>query len=122
MKKVLNFINGEYVEPQSGQWIDNYDPSTGEVYSQVADSSDVDVVMAIQAASKAFPAWSAMPVTERNQILFNHVMSTKMACADTDVEQRFSKIIANKTLNYRMEGLNLILENDTEKLLFTKGD
>jgi len=69
MKIIKNFINGEYVEPLSKKYMDNYNPATGEVYSQLPDSEAVDVVMAFQAANKAFENWSKTPVLERARIL-----------------------------------------------------
>ena len=69
MQQIKNFINGEYVEPQSGQYMGNYNPATGQVYSQLPDSNALDVVMAFQAAHKAFEKWSKTPVGERAQIL-----------------------------------------------------
>ena len=54
MQQVKNFINGEYVDPDSGKYMDNYNPATGQVYSQLADSDALDVVKAFQAAHKAF--------------------------------------------------------------------
>ena len=38
MDKILNYIDGELVEPDSGNYLDNYNPSTGKVYSLVPDS------------------------------------------------------------------------------------
>ena len=38
MKQFRNFINGEFVEPISGRYLDNVEPATGKPYSQVADS------------------------------------------------------------------------------------
>ena len=55
MNRLLNFINGEYKEPLSGQYLPNHEPATGEVYSELADSNELDVITAIQAASKAGP-------------------------------------------------------------------
>lgn len=67
--KILNFIYGEYVHPVSGKWIDNYNPSTGEVYSQIANSNSEDVENAYQAAKSAFPEWSSTPIEKRSEIL-----------------------------------------------------
>lgn len=67
--KILNFINGEYVDPISNNWIDNYNPSTGEIYSQIADSTADDVEKAYQAAEKAFPEWSQTTIEKRSRIL-----------------------------------------------------
>jgi len=69
MQKRLNFIAGEFVEPVSGQYLDNYEPATGKVYSLVADSDERDVERAVQSAQSAFPSWSAMPVENRSNIL-----------------------------------------------------
>ncbi|WP_420572267.1 aldehyde dehydrogenase [Kordia sp.] len=69
MKKILNYINGSYVEPKSNEWIDNYNPSNGEVYGQIPNSSAADVEAAYQAANAAFPNWSATTLDERSRIL-----------------------------------------------------
>jgi len=69
MKKILNYINGEYCEPISGAWIDNFDPSKGEVYSKIADSNAEDIEKAYQAAKAAFPFWSNTTIEKRSNIL-----------------------------------------------------
>ena len=68
--KIQNYIGGELVDPQSGNWLDNYEPATGQVYSSVPDSNAADVDAAVVAAEKAKPGWSNMPVDERAEILF----------------------------------------------------
>ncbi len=60
MEKILNFIDGKYVEATGRQWLDVFDPSTGKVYAQLVDSDQTDVDTAVQAAEKAFPEWNAM--------------------------------------------------------------
>ncbi|WP_410004507.1 aldehyde dehydrogenase [Aequorivita nionensis] len=69
MQKILNYINGEYVEPISKKWLDNYNPSNGEVYSQIANSNAEDIENAYQAAKVAFPKWSNTTIDERSRIL-----------------------------------------------------
>ncbi len=69
MEKILNYINGEYQEPQSGKFIDNIEPATGKVYSLIPDSDKRDVDMAVSAAEKAFPKWSGMNTAKRSEIL-----------------------------------------------------
>ena len=69
MNKILNYINGTYQESSSGAWLDNYNPSTGEVYSQIAKSTSEDVENAYKAAAAAFPAWSNTTIEERSRIL-----------------------------------------------------
>ena len=68
-EKILNYINGELVEPVGKSYLDNINPATGAVYSLIPDSDMADVELAVQAASAAFPAWSNMPVSRRSDIL-----------------------------------------------------
>ena len=67
--RINNFINGEFVEPISGRYLDNIEPATGKPYSQVADSDAHDVDLAVAAAEKAFCDWSKKPGTERSTFL-----------------------------------------------------
>jgi len=69
MQKILNYINGEFTEPASAQYIDNFNPAEGKIYSLVADSDERDVEKAAQAAKAAFSEWSALPVERRSSIL-----------------------------------------------------
>ncbi len=69
MNEIKNYVNGKIQPPVSAEWIDNYDPSCGEVYGQIPNSSKEDVEQAVQAAAKAFPGWSNTPVEERSRIL-----------------------------------------------------
>ena len=63
--QIRNFINGEFVEPIAGRYLDNIEPATGRPYSQVADSDAHDADLAVAAAlvdrSKLF-ADSTLPV------------------------------------------------------------
>ena len=53
MDKILNYINGEFIESVEKGWINNVDPSIGKVYSLIPDSEDKDVEQAAQAAELA---------------------------------------------------------------------
>ena len=67
--KIQNYINGEFVNPILGNYIDNYNPSIGEVYGQIPDSTKEDVEKAVEAAEKAFPSWSNTTLATRSKIL-----------------------------------------------------
>ena len=69
LDKIPNFIDGEFVEPVGGKYLDNIEPATGKPYSQVANSDGRDVELAVAAAEKAFVDWSRKPAAERSQIL-----------------------------------------------------
>ncbi|MCP4054523.1 MAG: aldehyde dehydrogenase family protein, partial [Mesoflavibacter sp.] len=66
---IKNYIKGEFINPESNQWIDNYNPSNGEVYRQIPNSSKDDVEQAYKAAKSAFPSWSQTTLEERSRIL-----------------------------------------------------
>ena len=67
--RIQNFIDGQFVAPVSGKYLDNIEPATGKPYSQVPDSDGRDVELAILAAEKAFPEWSRTSATDRSRIL-----------------------------------------------------
>ena len=69
MQKIKNYINGELIEPAAKQYIDNYNPATGKVYSLIPDSDEKDVQLAVDAALAAFPKWSNTPIDERSRIM-----------------------------------------------------
>ncbi|WP_024768987.1 aldehyde dehydrogenase [Aquimarina macrocephali] len=69
MKKIKNYINGEFKAPIQDQWLDNYNPSTGDIYSLIPNSSAADVQLAYEAAAQAFPTWSETPLQQRSETL-----------------------------------------------------
>lgn len=64
----------------NGQWLDNFDPSRGEVYSKIPDSTKVDVDLAVEAAERAFPIWSEMSAKERSQVMLkvSHLIDERL--------------------------------------------
>jgi len=68
-KYIKNYINGTLLPAESGEYLDNYNPSNGKVYSHIPDSDENDVQRAYQAAEKAFPNWSKCGVQKRFRIL-----------------------------------------------------
>lgn len=70
MITIANYINGEMIPPVSGNYIDNFDPSTGKVYSLIPDSTEADIALAVSAAQKAFPAWSGSSTEFRHDVLY----------------------------------------------------
>jgi acyl-CoA reductase-like NAD-dependent aldehyde dehydrogenase len=66
---IQNFVDGEFVEPISGKYLNNIEPATGKPYSQVADSDARDVDLAVSAAERAFSDWSKKTAADRSKIL-----------------------------------------------------
>ncbi len=73
MLKIENYIGGELIAPVSNEYLDNFNPATGEVYSLIPDSDERDVERAVKAARKAFPAWSKISAEQRHDYLMRIV-------------------------------------------------
>src|SRR5436305_6282194 len=69
---VRNYIGGTFVDTTAGDHLDVTNPADGSVISRVPLSAAADVDRAVDAATKAFPAWSAMPIKERVQVFFKY--------------------------------------------------
>ena len=66
---IQNYINGNFHNPMSNEWIDNYCPANGEVYGKIPNSSKDDIENAYIAAKSAFPSWSQTTLEERSRIM-----------------------------------------------------
>ncbi len=69
MQKILNYINGELVEPISKKYLENINPATGQIYSQCPDSDERDIELAVKSAESAFEYWSNMSASDRSKIM-----------------------------------------------------
>ncbi|WP_319430840.1 aldehyde dehydrogenase [Mycobacterium sp. RTGN5] len=64
-----NFIGGEWVAPVGGRYFENPTPVTGEVFCEVARSTDADIELALDAAHAAAPGWGKTSAGDRALIL-----------------------------------------------------
>ena len=69
MELLSNFINGDYVNPKSNNYLDVFEPATGQVYCQVPNSNGDDIHLAVNSAIDAFPEWSSLSLDERSVYL-----------------------------------------------------
>lgn len=69
MLRIENYIDGQLMPPLNNQYLDNYEPATGKVYSLIPDSASDDIELAVAAAKRAFPLWSTIGNQERSKIL-----------------------------------------------------
>jgi len=63
------FINGRFVDALGGGTIDVLNPHDGSIITAIAAAEAADVDAAVEAASRAFPAWSRMAAAERGRLL-----------------------------------------------------
>ena len=70
MQRFKNYINGQWVEPQSGEYFQNISPANIEdVIGEFPLSGQADVDAAAKAAKDAFKMWKNMPAPKRGDIL-----------------------------------------------------
>ena len=69
MKRILNFIDGQFRPPCSGRYLPDVDPATGQVIADIADGGPEDVDAAVAAASRSFESWHKTPAEERSRLL-----------------------------------------------------
>lgn len=72
IKKLQNYIGGQWVDVETERTDAVVNPATGEVLAYVPISSKNDVVQAVAAAKTAFKSWSKVPVPRRARILFKY--------------------------------------------------
>jgi len=70
VEQLNNYVAGRFVPSASRELLDVENPSTGEKIARVPLSTPDEVDRAVAAANEAFPAWSAMPVARRCELLF----------------------------------------------------
>jgi len=70
LTKIPNYIDGQWVESSTAEWLDVNNPATGETIAKVPLSGGREVTRAIEAAAVAYPEWRRTPPEDRIQPLF----------------------------------------------------
>jgi aldehyde dehydrogenase (NAD+)/betaine-aldehyde dehydrogenase len=63
------FIDGAFVDAADGRTVEVRNPHDGTVIANVAEAGAYDVDRAVDAAKRAFPAWSRLAAAERGRLL-----------------------------------------------------
>ena len=64
-----NFIGGEWVAPNSGEYFDNISPVDGTVLTRIPRSNEADVDAAVAAGMKAFETFKHTSIVQRSTML-----------------------------------------------------
>ena len=130
METLANFINGQFSDPNSGNYLDVFEPATGQVYASVPDSNEHDVNTAIEAAEKAFSNWSVISADERSGFL--HKIADGIEARVDELAEYESRDtgkplslartvdIPRAVTNFRFFA-SLVLEHETEEILDGQG-
>ncbi|MFI5805482.1 gamma-aminobutyraldehyde dehydrogenase [Streptomyces sp. NPDC051561] len=90
LRRLRNYIAGEFRDAADGRTTEVINPVTGEAYATAPLSGQEDVDAAMKAAAKAFPAWRDLVPAERQKALL------KIADA---FEERAEELIAAESEN-----------------------
>ena len=90
-----NFINGAWVESESGKTYERHNPATGELVATYTSSIAKDVQTAVDAAKKAFESWRLFPAPKRGEILYRvgQIMMDRKEQFAREMTEEMGKVI-----------------------------
>ena len=71
MEVIKNYINGKKIN-YSNEFLDVYDPSTGEIISKVVLSNNEDFSKTVESSFNAQKQWSQVTPLKRSRIISNY--------------------------------------------------
>ncbi|XP_048517383.1 probable methylmalonate-semialdehyde dehydrogenase [acylating], mitochondrial isoform X1 [Dendroctonus ponderosae] len=83
------FIDGQFVESKTTQWVDLHDPATNNLVTRVPQSTQAEMEAAVQSSQNAYDSWKNTSVLTRQQLML------KLQAA---IRRDMKKITANITL------------------------
>lgn len=107
-EKNLNFINGEWVEPSTGEYTENRNPANkDDLIGLYASSSSEDVNKAVEAAKEAYKKWRLIPAPRRGDVLkkVGDIMTERKNEIAFEMTREMGKVIA-ETKGDTQEGID----------------
>ena len=96
------FIDGEFVEPASGEVRELTEPATGEPLARAAMAGEEDVDRAVEAARTALAgAWGKTPPTERSRLL--HALADAIAADRKELAELESRNVGKAISSVKAE-------------------
>lgn len=91
------FVNGQFVESKTTDWIDLMNPATNEVVTRVPKCTDAEMEAAVSAAREAFPSWSQTSILTRQQSMFKlqHLIKENMKRIAANITEEQGKTLAD---------------------------
>src|SRR5919106_7063940 len=103
------FINGELVEPQSGETRELTEPASGDPLATVALAGEADVDGAVEAAQGALAGeWGKTPANERSRLL--HALADALVANRKELAELESRNVGKAIASVKAE-LNQAVEN-----------
>src|ERR671939_858648 len=70
-RKYQLFIDGQWVDAESGKTFTTPNPATGQTLAEIAEGDKADIDKAVEAARRAFEGkWSKMSARDRGRLLY----------------------------------------------------
>ncbi|PIO27254.1 Methylmalonate-semialdehyde dehydrogenase [acylating], mitochondrial, partial [Aquarana catesbeiana] len=66
------FINGQFVDSETSDWIDIHNPATNEVIGRVPQATQKEMEAAVKSCEQAFPDWSETSILSRQQVFLRY--------------------------------------------------
>lgn len=98
MHKYKLYIDGQWIDPHGGDWIESFNPYLGKPWALIPRGDAEDVERAVSAASRAFNsgAWATMKPSQRGHLLRklgDLVAENAQALAETEVRDNGKLIV-----------------------------
>jgi betaine-aldehyde dehydrogenase len=90
MRRLENFVGGEWVAPRSGKYVELINPTTGQPFAEMPVSNEADVDNAVSVAALAFASWKRTTPSQRSLAL--------LRIADA-IERRADELVAIEAEN-----------------------
>ena len=91
-----NFVDGKWIESESGKSFERHNPATGELVATYTSSTAKDVQAAVDAATKAFQSWRLVPAPKCGEILYRvgQIMLAKKEQFAREMTEEMGKVIS----------------------------
>ena len=106
--KILNYLDGKWIDPKSAEAFDVINPATGELLAKTPACGTGEVVLAAKAAAEALPGWRSTPSQERIQYLFR---LRELLKSNIDEISRTITMECGKTLEEAKAEMTRAIEN-----------
>ena len=110
-------INGKAVEPLSKEYIDVYNPVTGEITGKTAAGKADDIDVAVTAAKSAFAAWRNTPASERAAIIAQMALVLGANLEELVLlESNCAGVLASRMMAFDVPGIMQLIQTFAENL------
>jgi len=77
VKKLRNYVNGEFVDSNAKLFYEIRNPATNELISQVPETTNEEFNHAVEVAKTAFKSWRNVPLLSRQRYMFDFLRLLK---------------------------------------------